>query len=771
MRKWGNIIDIFSLKISGKDQNDIIQDARNLTELLEKASYYWTTEWQNEPVWIERRGSNETETSYSLIHGYKWENDDNPFNPPFYTPSKPLAMDGIDLAIEHGFWLANAPGESDCLEISNLSYGSLSESDVYSTQTEDDCTVWTPNNFQSTGALYVCQPLGSALFSFAIRFRNVPVESGETIVSARIQLHASFTSTTESPQTKIYAEKDNAPALITSYSDYFSRPLTTESVTWNIPSTIAGESYNTPDISSVIQEVVDLPGWSSGDDINILFHGVEPPRGGGRIFWDYDNADKPKLTLTYSDEKGSEKTCSDQIYVTNKDVTANLTDVYSYDVSTTTFSANLLDAALPHDIFPSAAAANDLCYFGSTHGPFTSLVFDIDSAFSTNTNTWEYYNGAWVSIPAADIETDSDSGYIDFETDGVGVIIFEPQSDWTTVSINGVTAYWVRAKRSSAIENPEQQNRSIYTCINSFVNISEDDVGGDIPAIGKIAIASTDTDRGIASKILVGLRSDSRGSSFMQHINMNGDNNTNISTTLYDVASNVSNIDAPSGNAVRTTWAADQAMTKEIRITIDSLLSQEYYGRYRAFVRGIDNSSSISEGDIMSYLSISLGSSYNTSYATNIDIGDDWHYFDYGIAVIPPTILPYIYYGDIYIDLYASNDAGAISFDWIDLVLFPIDEYSAEIRLNEDAVSNIYDITTIDSLSYLGKAYNFSVLKDLLTDNIKDTPIVISPSSVLFQAGADQKMFFFVPEDSKHEWVGKVQMWKNERYLTFRGDD
>jgi hypothetical protein len=140
IRRWGNAVDVLTLGISGLDQNLIIESARNLTMLLEKAISYFTSDWQNEPVWLERRGSDETNAAYSLIYSYKWDNDNNPFAPPFNIPGKPSALI-TDLAIEHGPWLANPPGESECIEIGNQISGSVTEESLYPLASADDAYI------------------------------------------------------------------------------------------------------------------------------------------------------------------------------------------------------------------------------------------------------------------------------------------------------------------------------------------------------------------------------------------------------------------------------------------------------------------------------------------------------------------------------------------------------------------------------------------------------------------------------------------------------
>ena len=103
--------------------------------------------------------------------------------------------------------------------------------------------------------------------------------------------------------------------------------------------------------------------------------------------------------------------------------------------------------------------------------------------------------------------------------------------------------------------------------------------------------------------------------------------------------------------------------------------------------------------------------------------------------------------------------------------MVPVDEYALEIRQAEDQLAIYGNITTVDSVSYIGKSNVFSVMRYDSDYKVHDIPNIISSGPVQLQASADQRLFFFVPEDSKYEWLGRIQVWKNERYLTFRGDE
>jgi hypothetical protein len=568
----------------------------------------------------------------------------------------------------------------------------------------------------------------------------------------------------------INGEDDAAPAIFSTYANFIGRTKTSAQVTWNGQAWAGGTKVTSPNIKDIIQEIVDLGGWASGNDIVLLLY----PSGDGEInFASFDHAsyDEPELIVTYAsgDSVGRASTCSDEVYVANKDNAAQIQSIYRFDDSGAAFSGNLVGGARPFDLFPDPLAVDDCLYLGSGTGPFCSLVFDVgDVADGTAVFAWEYWDGAaWSALTVVPDVTNADQ----FIQSDVWAIVWEQPDDWDTVSVNGDDYYWVRARVTTASGNtPTQQNRDIYTVIKSSSDIDEDEIAGDITAIAKINTVTLDTTRGKAEKIIVGLRSDSRGTDFVQHINCSGQNNASIDITVDNDTAVQADIDRPSGSGLQTQFP-DTVMERRFYIEIEPPLSNVYYGRYRAFMRAQQTyGTTVDDGDIQSYLNVAMGSATRSNTVGNVAIGDDWHYFDYGIITLPPSILPEIYEGTIRIDCYASDANGAVYIDWVDLVLVPVDEYAVEIRQDADAINNTGDITTADSVSYIGKSNVFSVLRYESDYEIYDIPTVIASGPLQLQANADQRLFWFVPDASKYEWLGRIQVWKNERYLTFRGD-
>ena len=106
-----------------------------------------------------------------------------------------------------------------------------------------------------------------------LRFTNVTIPNAATINTATLDLE--FTTTThDDPDIEIYAEDtDDAATFAASSNNISSRTPTTATTTWTATSIGTGVK-TTPSIAAIIQEIINRPGWTSGNDIAIILHGL-----------------------------------------------------------------------------------------------------------------------------------------------------------------------------------------------------------------------------------------------------------------------------------------------------------------------------------------------------------------------------------------------------------------------------------------------------------------------------------------------------------------
>jgi len=137
-----------------------------------------------------------------------------------------------------------------------------------------------------------------------LRFTGIDVPQGATILSANIDFNASGNYSTGNPKIDINGENvDTSSQFTGNTNDVSNRSLTSATVSWNIPSFSYGTWYSTPDIKSVVQEIVDRSGWTSGNAMSFIF-------GTGAQIRSAQSHDAnpnlaPRLSITYESNAGA----------------------------------------------------------------------------------------------------------------------------------------------------------------------------------------------------------------------------------------------------------------------------------------------------------------------------------------------------------------------------------------------------------------------------------------------------------------------------------
>jgi hypothetical protein len=123
------------------------------------------------------------------------------------------------------------------------------------------------------GSNYVgCVTSNNTQYSMGIRFSAVPIPQGSTINSAYLLVTSSGTYAQDTVSSIIMGEDaDTAAAFAGTYLDYDGRSKTSASVSWyGIDHWALGTQYASPDIATVVSEVVNRAGWTTGNNM-VLF--------------------------------------------------------------------------------------------------------------------------------------------------------------------------------------------------------------------------------------------------------------------------------------------------------------------------------------------------------------------------------------------------------------------------------------------------------------------------------------------------------------------
>ncbi|HEY2955735.1 MAG TPA: PKD domain-containing protein [Candidatus Eisenbacteria bacterium] len=121
-----------------------------------------------------------------------------------------------------------------------------------------------------------------------MRWAGLAIPPGSTVTSAYVQFGAKE-SQSEATSLAIRGQAaDNAAVFGTTTRNVSGRALTGAAVSWAPVAWVAGEvgaNQRTPDLSAVIQEIVNRPGWASGNAMALVITGT-----GHRTAWAYNGS-------------------------------------------------------------------------------------------------------------------------------------------------------------------------------------------------------------------------------------------------------------------------------------------------------------------------------------------------------------------------------------------------------------------------------------------------------------------------------------------------
>lgn len=137
--------------------------------------------------------------------------------------------------------------------------------------------------------------------TLGLRFGSVGLPSGATITEAWIQFEVDEVSTTPTTLAVWGEASDQAIPYAATSGNITSRNRTAANVAWVPPAWnvkgVAGPEQRTPDLSAIVREIVDRPGWNTGSPIAVIIDG-----SGERVAESFDGkaAAAPLLHIEYT---------------------------------------------------------------------------------------------------------------------------------------------------------------------------------------------------------------------------------------------------------------------------------------------------------------------------------------------------------------------------------------------------------------------------------------------------------------------------------------
>lgn len=156
--------------------------------------------------------------------------------------------------------------------------GCVSKSLTYQVSSQSNNAEERNDGYQSTGSELTFRSTSNAYIG--MRFRNIAVPKDATISNAYLVFTA-YQNGSGTASFKISAADQDDPSSFSSYSRYLLRNKPkTASVTWsNIPNWEKNASYQSPQLNSLVQQIVNRDGWEPGNELMLIVSDMSGVRG------------------------------------------------------------------------------------------------------------------------------------------------------------------------------------------------------------------------------------------------------------------------------------------------------------------------------------------------------------------------------------------------------------------------------------------------------------------------------------------------------------
>jgi hypothetical protein len=169
----------------------------------------------------------------------------------------------------------------------------MAEVNKYPGAEADDYYWGVESDFSSTGEFLVGESDGATYdYSFGIRFTNITIPKDAIIESAHITLVSAYDDANPCGADIYFNNVDDAVAP-TTFGQAQALVLTS-AIPWTIPVLDLYESIDTPELKTLVQQIVNRSGWASGNDMQVV---VKTASGTGQRFFDNYGAGATKAEL------------------------------------------------------------------------------------------------------------------------------------------------------------------------------------------------------------------------------------------------------------------------------------------------------------------------------------------------------------------------------------------------------------------------------------------------------------------------------------------
>ena len=269
-----------------------------------------------------------------------------------------------------------------------------------------------------------------------MRFQNITIPKSAMITNAYLNMTCDTSYSMTTVNSRICGDAEDNAATFSTQADYQARRgtaaggannnlRTVANVTWdNLPAWTAGNHYVSPNISSVVQEIVNRAGWASGNSIAVFWDDHEGrstmPTGDSQYYqrsaYSYDGsaANAPILHVEYTSASAPTVTTqsASSVTATGATLNGNITNwggenstIQGFAWGTTSNSTTPGSGQSPPATYSSNYSASGsfgngtFSYSGGTFSSGTTYYY---RAYAKNTGGWGWSSEqSFLTIPAA----------------------------------------------------------------------------------------------------------------------------------------------------------------------------------------------------------------------------------------------------------------------------------------------------------------------------------------------------------------------------------
>lgn len=154
--------------------------------------------------------------------------------------------------------------------------------------------------FNSSAVNWTIGNIAGVTYDAFVLYPGVTIPKGARILTAKLTVYASSTLSGTTCKIKIFANAVDSASVPTTRATHVAKARTTAFVSWTLGAQTAGTKYESPDISSVIQEITDRSGWASGNNLMLLLDNDASSNNARRVEISNDyTSNWPTIDITY----------------------------------------------------------------------------------------------------------------------------------------------------------------------------------------------------------------------------------------------------------------------------------------------------------------------------------------------------------------------------------------------------------------------------------------------------------------------------------------